>query len=519
MTVSLGSGPSVTGRVTFDKKKAAQGGAILVVPHLGAEDLDALRLADAVVATSGGPLGFIGVTAREYGIPAVILGEGVWDFGGRGDKTILNIEQGILGVSRKAEGFEFRVVEKTIPRRVSEGDVVTVDAARGAVRLYPTEEQEPRLSLSRALRAYDGLKDAQSLVIWHQGRGDAARMRALLGEWLLEELAQRVVSGTAPPVDFSRVRKAVLKDAPAPRGIWERQALLAADFLKETEKSLKAAGLPAARRLGAQAASRWERLKALAPLLGSPDTARLVAAFKRVSEESARRIKHLEEHPMTLRDVVVQAGADVPKSLKISAADYRRFIAENGLEEKINDIASNASLPLRRKSERIGGLIRSGRLPSGLEPLALGGTSFLVVGAQTSLPASRDSFPAVLKEIWSALWNPRNLGQRKRDGRELADEDASVSVQEAVTGEVSGTVLTRDIASGERVQTTMKSADVPAEDLEKISRVASALDAFFGHGLDVRFALSKGKLTIVEVRPLTRENSQDSPASAIILDE
>ena len=108
MTVSLGSGQSVTGRVTFDKKKSAQGGYLLAVPHLGPEDLDALRLADAVVATSGGPLGFIGATAREYGIPAMILGEAVWEK--EGDETVLKIEQGILGAPRKAEGFEFQVV-------------------------------------------------------------------------------------------------------------------------------------------------------------------------------------------------------------------------------------------------------------------------------------------------------------------------------------------------------------------------------------------------------------------------
>src|SRR5205823_2034581 len=53
-TISLGAARRVTGRVTFDARKAASGGWIYVGDRGGVEDAAAVRMARAVVLMSGG---------------------------------------------------------------------------------------------------------------------------------------------------------------------------------------------------------------------------------------------------------------------------------------------------------------------------------------------------------------------------------------------------------------------------------------------------------------------------------
>jgi hypothetical protein len=162
----------------------------------------------------------------------------------------------------------------------------------------------------------------------------------------------------------------------------------------------------------------------------------------------------------------------------------------------------------------------------------------LVSGADASLPAA-DARAALgaARAVWAASWDPGPLGVRLRAGRAV-EVDGRLRFERAGGAEVTGLVFSRDPASARRGRALVEAAagasdalldgaaaadryDLDAasgrtreavlagarpvlspERLRRVARLARALDAWRGGGVEAAFAISGGKLLVLHVRPL-----------------
>ena len=427
---------------TLDRAKARSGGSIFAAGRTTPEDDEALRMSEAVLVGSGGLLSHAALSARRHSIPALTLPQGRWD----------------------KEGLSVQAAEKTVPRVVREGEVLTIDPIAGRIILYPPELQEFELGLAQAMRAYGGLKDAQALIQWFEAGGDENKA-PVLGSRLIEEMAQLLVSAAAKPEDVEKVRRAVLgrltaADREQLRAkenlIFERQLKTALSRLGRIKEDLARAGsFQAAERLQFEAQEDAERLKALSSVLGvSSGLKSAQDAYFSVKRRAAARAKALRGRDAgSLMDAVSAAGAFIPKSARLSGDFYRRFLTENNLAPVLEEISLNASLSLATKSRRIRDLIEAARLAPdsalGRDILRLmpPGDVFILKGEQAARRyAPRSGILAAVKGLWGQSWNPQALGERKRSGSSLVDP--ILTIESAQAAEVSGVIFSRDPVSG-----------------------------------------------------------------------
>lgn len=547
---SLGEQRRVTAPVTFDRRKAAEGGLIYAAPFMTREDGEAIRMAAGILTTSGGALSLAAIASREHGVGAVILGQATWQ--GNGSDRVFSLDQPVFGAEQSASGLKYQVVEKTIARAVREGDVLTLEPERGAVRLYPPGEQASRLALAQAMLAYDGLKDAQSLITWLEDQ-KAEATAAALAPWLIDEMAERLSDGTSSAEDFLKVRGIAAREMAAPalrdfqKRLWAREQRRSLIFLRRTLESARAAAsAAAAERLSLEAEKRWAALRALAQALGAGgDLGPASGLYHAVESETRRKMKALAEKSAGLAEVALGAGAAVPKAAALGARFYRKFVAENGLSRPLEEISSDASIDLRRKASRIRELMRAkklsasltseidGLVPSSWEPVAV-----LSFGERRTVPRSELSIALV--SAWADLWGPGPLGLRKRAARALSDEEATVTVGPVSAADISGSILTRaannsrsrmtisaglgdldEVAAGkvaldEYVADPVTGVEIlPAvlagpkrvlsmEQVARLARLGRALENHFGYGVEARFFFKGDSLFLSQASPLRR---------------
>ena len=573
--LSLGSGRVVTARLTYDRNRAQEGGAILVLPSFSDSDAVSVRLAEALVLGSGGALSRGAAFARSQRIPAVAPESARWTDGA------LEADAPVLGRAQREGGVRFQVAEKSVAVRLKEGDVATVDPVRGTVSVSAPEDAQADLAAAEALRAYDGLRDGQALRHWWEARRETEPRAGVL---LAAGLAGRLADGGARADDLAMVSQAVaaaLPPAQRLRLVQEERRVLgeaaceAERFLRDELASVReAATALAVDRVLARAQPRWEGLRSLAEALGRKAELRGVAAlWQELGRAAELRRARLpaglggdglaatpsgrgEQPPFRGGDplvaVAAAAGASLPSRAVLDEAFYLRFLAENRLEARIADISADASLDLRRKSARIRALLlgspilassQLGRDLLGRLPQA---ESYSISGAYEDFPrVSRCEVLGKVLQVWAAGFAPGPLGARKRaaQGGLVAEPDAAVTVAATVTAEVSGTVFSRDPASGRRARILVSAAKEPgpaaaqeylldrktgravrpallgasgsllqAEDLAVLARAARSLDDHEGRAVELGFCRAAGKLYLLGSRAIP--GLEEEPARA-----
>lgn len=520
LALSPGPGHPVCGRAVYDRAKAAQGGAVLVAPELQPGDEPALRMSEALLTTSAGLSGRAAVLARRQSVPAAAVPGAFWS------GSALVLPEPVLGPERCEAGACWRPVVGARRLELREGDALCVDAPAGRVTLVPAGLAEDRIGAAEAARAYEGLRDAGALERWLRGEPRPAR-----AAFLLEELVPRAVEGAIDPAELPRLRRAALAAAgaesarlrAAERAAFARARRAALSALRGcAADAADAASGETLERMTDSAAALAARVSATARALGLGDGG-AGAAAKACEELARRRRGRVPDEPATLEQAAAAAGADSPAGQDLPAGLWERFVAENGLEEFIARTVDDASLGLRRKSERLRARILEGRVPVEA-PFA----PALVAGPDAAVPApDAAAFPRAVKEAWAASWAPGPLGARLRAGRGAAF-DGRLRALRADGAAVEGLAFSRDPGTGRRGRVIVeaggdryalerrsgrqaeparlaspegKPALTPAQ-LARVARLARALDAWKGAGVELSFAFSDGRLLLRAARAL-----------------
>ncbi|MBI2385802.1 MAG: hypothetical protein HYV14_07285, partial [Elusimicrobia bacterium] len=258
------------------------------------------------------------------------------------------------------------------------------------------------------------------------------------------------------------------------------------------------------------------------------------AAARACRDAALRRAKSRAGKTADFAAAALAGGADRPEGVDLPAGAWARFVESNGLAEWLERTLDDASLGLRRKSERIRERIASGRL--GQVDGVLGPS--LIVGEDAALKADGPLDAAQrVKEVWAASWGPGPLGARQRAGRGLA-YDGRVRVEKIVPADASGLAFSRDPGSGRRERVFVEATKGPldgllagdaatesytlerrtgretgprsgsassvlsAERLARVARLARALDAWKGAGVEVAFSFSGERLIAHHARAL-----------------
>jgi hypothetical protein len=534
LTLSLGAGRPVCAKITFDRRVAEAGGRILVLDAARAGDEQAVRLSEAVIVRRGGLSSRAGTAARRHGVAAVALGQGRWD----GAAPALYLDEPSYGNPRTTAGFSYRPVIGSQERALREGDAVIVDAAAGRVSLVPPSEAEARVAAAAAARAFDGLRDAQALEQWLSDGGGAGR-----GAALLEEVVPRAAFGSMSGDELARVRRAAERSSSASARENMRRAEAAAfarasrvararaeDCLSDARDATDPRVLE---RLGEESRATAAGLAATGRLLSLPDGG-AAAAARACADAALKRAKSRAGKRAEFADAVAAAGADRPAGVELPSGFWSAFVDANGLRDWLSSTVDDASLGLRRKSERIRERILAGRLG----PVAAVSGPSLIVAEDAALQAYGSSDAAFkIKEAWAASWGPGPLGERLRAGRALAYA-GRVRVEKIADADASGTAFSRDPGSGRRervfVEAAAGSIDAFLEDvvrveaytldrrsgrelsprtgsdaallspdrLARVARLARALDAWKGAGVEVAFSFSGPRLLVHHARAL-----------------
>ena len=174
-------------------------------------------------------------------------------------------------------------------------------------------------------------------------------------------------------------------------------------------------------------------------------------------------------------------GVNVPPGFSVTAAAYKKFLADNNLEDKIKKLldgldTENAS-ELQQLSREIRGLMAEGEMPEVIRAEVLEAYEILKgKGVKTDKVAVRSSATAEdlpdasfagqqdtylnisgpnellyhVKKCWSSLWTARAIYYRQDQGFVQTDVALSVVVQQMVSGEKAGVIFTVDPTTGKK---------------------------------------------------------------------
>jgi hypothetical protein len=543
LTLSMGPGRPVCGRVTFDRRKAAAGGMIFATDAGEPGDEDAIRLSEAVIARRGGLTSRAAISARRHGVPAVALGRGAWDPA----VPSLTLREPLFDPVSPLGGLAVRAARGERELVLREGDAACVDAAAGRVFVPSPDEADARVAAAEAARAFDGLRDEPSLERWLEAEPGESRSAALM-----RELAPRALEGVISPSDLARVERAAraaagsgARDAlaDAERRAWSRT--LRVGHAQAEDCAAAAADAPAADvldRLTRDARDMADRAAAAGKIFGGGDGG-LGALARACAGAAAKRRRSVPPSSPALEDAATAAGAARNESSPLRLETWRIFILENGLGDFLAQTLDDASLGLRRKSERIRARILDGRLDestdAGRAVLSAAAFPCLVVGEDATIPAAgaREALKAV-REAWAASWGPGPLGARLRAGHGAA-YDGSIRFEKTPKSELSGLFFSRDPGSGRRrvlveaapggaaelleggasadryaldprsgrvLEAVPAAADgkplLSGDQLKRLARLARALDAWRGGGIEAAFSFDGDKLYVYHARPL-----------------
>ncbi len=506
LALSLGPARPVCGRATFERGKAAAGGLILVVDAVEPGDEDAVRMSEALVVRRGGLTSRAALAARRHGVPAVALGTGVWDTTG----PSLTLLEPMFGSLSAEGGIALRAASGSRERVLREGDVVCVDPAAARVILPAADKAEARLAAAEAARAYDGLRDAGALERWLTVESGPARAAALA-----QELIPRAFEGGVAPADFARLIRACRAAAATSgrEGLARVERRVLSRYIRALRAELSACpasadDAPSAEtleRLVSRAQAAAERAAQAGGVLGAGDGG-APALARACADAAARRRQAVPAASPSLDDAARAAGADRSDSVELPAGAWGRFVSDNGLAEFLAATLDDASLGLRRKSERVRERILAARLDpasgAGRAAVVAATGPVLVVGEDAALEAAPLDILAKVREVWAASWAPGPLGARLRAGRG-SDYEGRVRVVKVVAAEVSGLAFSRDPGSGLRGRIIVETETALSSARRKrLTRLVRALDAWRGTGVEVAFSFAGGKLLVHSARAL-----------------
>ncbi|GHO47868.1 PEP/pyruvate-binding domain-containing protein [Ktedonospora formicarum] len=203
-------------------------------------------------------------------------------------------------------------------------------------------------------------------------------------------------------------------------------------------------------------------------------------------EQGTPLVVALDEPSVTLEQVggkgaslskLAGAGLPVPRGFHVTTAAYKRFVAENGLQEQILAIVpTDASdiLALEAASSQIGQLFAQGKVPDDIAEAIQ--TAYMAFGDERLSVAVRSSATAedlpgmsfagqqdtylniqgvdevlnAVKRCWASLWTVRALGYRAR--YQIAPQDVSLAVvvQELIPADAAGVLFTVNPLTGSR---------------------------------------------------------------------
>ncbi|MDX6768979.1 MAG: hypothetical protein SF051_05565, partial [Elusimicrobiota bacterium] len=238
---------------------------------------------------------------------------------------------------------------------------------------------------------------------------------------------------------------------------------------------------------------------------------------------AARRRKSVPVDAVALEAAADAAGAGRPAGTDLPAGAWDAFVADNRLGEFLERTAGDASLGLRRKSERVRAKILEGRVsvPAPFAPA-------LVSGEDATVPAAdAAAFGPALREVWAASWAPGPFGARLRAGRG-ARYEGRVRVLRVEKTQAAGVVFSRDPGTGRRGRILVEAGGdrytldrrsgrqaaparlsapegrpaLDAAQLAAVARLARGLDAWKGAGVEASFAFAGGKLLLQSARAL-----------------
>ncbi|MFA6004690.1 MAG: PEP-utilizing enzyme [Elusimicrobiota bacterium] len=550
--VSLGAGHKVTARVTYDRSRALAGGCIFALPAMSAADAPAVRMSEGVLLGSGGSMSRAAVLARSLRIPAWVPEPARWHAG------VLSVERPIFGRARKDSGVAYQVVERTQWSDVPEGSAVTLDPVRATLALHPADQAAAVLALAEALRAFDGMRDAQALVQWWQ----ANRGEGPSGVSLAAESAQRLAEGTMKLEDFIRIRRAVAAALSEPqrrdlaaaqlRVLRQQSRALGRDLRQVRQAVAEAATARAMDRLLAQAQTRWTGLQALAQALDSGSEVKAVSGLWRELERAAAARRPGLASPAAvdgLSAVAEAVGAYLPQRVALDPGWAGRFWDENGWTGRIRELADDVSLPLSRRSRSIRELVLGRRLREDsilgrqiAQRLPAAEAYSVSSPYETSAALSRGEVLGGIQEVWAAAWDPGPLGARKRGGGDVLSLGPDADV-------ITGTVFSRDPVSGRRERLVVLAAStgsvrtqdeyvldrnsgretapavrggagarlLSAQALARLVRAGRGLDDHEGRGMELDFAWAGGKLYLRACRPMVQAEAggADAPVFSV----
>lgn len=527
LALSMGPGHPVCARATFDRRKAAAGGMVLLLDTADASDDEAVRMSEALVVRRGGLAGSAALAARRHGVPAVALAAGVCD----GAKPSWTLLEPAFSAPSRQEGVPARAASGTRERVIVEGAAVCVDPVSARVSLPAPEESAARVEAAEAARAYDGLRDAGALERWLGSEAAGSRAHALMSE-----LVPRAFTGGIERDDFARLVRACRAEASSAgrqslarierRAFSRAERALRAELSSCPESAADAPSLSALDHIEASARLGAERAAWAGRVLGLE--AKSVGSLAReCSRACERRRKSVPEESPSFAAVARAAGADSPVFTPLPKGSWSSFMAENGLADFLETTVSDASLGLNRKSARL----RERILASPLDPasgaaraaMSAADGPVLVVGEDSSVSAGPGDVLEKVRQVWADSWAPGPLGARLRAGRGLAYE-GRVRIEKSPAVEVSGLVFSRDPGSGRRGRTIIEaaggrweldprtgrvlsregsdpSAMSPAR-LRRLARAARAFDAWLGKAAEVSFAFAADKLLVLSARGL-----------------
>ncbi|HZO70681.1 MAG TPA: PEP/pyruvate-binding domain-containing protein [Ktedonobacteraceae bacterium] len=178
------------------------------------------------------------------------------------------------------------------------------------------------------------------------------------------------------------------------------------------------------------------------------------------------------------------AGLPVPPGFLVTTAAYRRFVAENGLQEQIlaavSGIVVDQPAALEEASRKIGDLIAAGAMPDEIaeaicqayakfndQPVAVRSSATAEDLPEMSFAGQQETYLNIrgaamvldaVKRCWASLWTARAIGYRARHSITSQDVSLAVVVQELVSADASGILFTANPLTGDRDQVVINAA-------------------------------------------------------------
>ncbi len=181
---------------------------------------------------------------------------------------------------------------------------------------------------------------------------------------------------------------------------------------------------------------------------------------------------------------MIKAGIPVPGGFVVLTGAYKKFIAENSIEEKISELISglddNNIEQVEETSNKIKELFAAGETPGDIlveiekiyrvlnQPaVAVRSSATAEDMPGTSFAGQYDTYLNItgtedlnksIKKCWASLWNSRALSYRLKQGIDSKELAHGVVVQELIDSEKSGILFTANPVNGRRDQALLNSS-------------------------------------------------------------